>query len=128
MAFFADTILDAGLQYLRDKVNEMHITSAEATTYTEATSTLTLANKAAPALSAQADYGGAGAGRKVEVATFTDGTVTATGTGSHYALVDTVGLELVATGALSATQALTNGNPLSLTQALPLVLNDAVAI
>jgi hypothetical protein len=128
MAFLADAALDAGLQYVRDNGVDFYITSAEATTYTEATDTLALGSKTSVTIGAQADYAGAGAGRKVEVATFTDGTVSATGTATHWALVNPTGTVLVATGALSASQAVTNGNPLSLTAALPVAINDATAI
>lgn len=123
-----DAALDAGLQYVRDNAVNFYVTSSEATTYTEATATFALGNKASITVTAQADYAGAGAGRKVEVSTFTDGTVTATGTATHWALVNPTGSVLVATGTLSASQALTNGNPLSLTAAQPIVMNDAAII
>lgn len=128
MSFLADAALDAGLQYVRDNGVNFYITSAEATTYAEATSTFALGTKAGVTIGAQGNYGGAGAGRSVEVATFTDGSVTATGTATHWALVNPTGSVLVATGALSASQAVTNGNPLSLTAALPIAINDATAI
>jgi hypothetical protein len=128
MAFTTDAALDAGLQYIRDNGINLYITSAEATTYAEATATFALANKASVTVGAQADNGGAGGGRKVEVATFTDGTVTATGTATHWALVNPTGSILVATGALTASQALTNGNPLSLTGPIPIAIKDATPL
>jgi hypothetical protein len=41
--------------------------------------------------------------------------VTGTGTASHYAIVDTVNSRLLAAGALSAPQAVTDGNVFTLT-------------
>lgn len=128
MAFISDTTLDAGLQYIRDNAEAFHLTSQQATTYTEAVTTYTLGVKTSPTITAQANYGGTGGGRQVTVATFTDGTVTATGTATHWALVDVTGTELLATGALTASQGVTDGNPFSLTAALPIAINDAVAI
>jgi len=51
----------------------------------------------------------------VTIAAITDGAVTATGTATHYAIVDTVNSRLLATGSLSASQAVTNGNTFTLT-------------
>ncbi|MDI6770104.1 MAG: hypothetical protein QMD04_10585, partial [Anaerolineales bacterium] len=54
-------------------------------------------------------------GRKVTVPSISDGAVTATGTATHYAVVDTANSRLLATGALSASQVVTNGNTFTLT-------------
>ena len=56
----------------------------------------------------------AGGGREVTIAAFTDGAVTANGTASHYAIVDTVNSRLLATGSLASSQVVTNGNTFSL--------------
>ena len=53
-------------------------------------------------------------GREVVVAAISDGTVTATGTATHYAILDTVNSRLLATGSLSASQAVTSGNTFTL--------------
>ena len=55
-----------------------------------------------------------GGGRKVTVAQITDGTVTGTGTATHYALVDVSNTRLLATGALTASQSVTSGNTFTL--------------
>lgn len=124
MAFFSDDVLDGALQELRDATTPvLHICSQEPTTYTEAATTYTLGNKSAPTITAQADA--SPDGRKVEISTFTDGNVTGTGTGTHWALVDANDNRLLATVAVPASQALTSGNPMSMTSALVFRFPDA---
>lgn len=123
MAFISDTILDAALQVIRDAVTPvLHICSSEPANYA-GVAAVTLGNKAAPTIGAQAD--GSPNGRSVSIATFTNGTVTATGTATHWALVDDNSSTLLATVAVPASQALTNGNPLSMTSALVIRIPDA---
>jgi hypothetical protein len=112
MAYINDYVLDAALAKLDTEANRLDITSQEATTYAEATSTYTLGNKTSLSIGAPADR--TPNGRKVTVAAITDGSVSATGTASHWAIVDTGNSRLLATGALSATQAVTNGNTFTL--------------
>ena len=124
MAFMADEVYDAALQVFRDAVTPvLHVCSQEPTTYTEATSTYTLGNKTSPTIGAQANHT---TGRKVEISTFTDGTITDDGTATHWALVDSNDSRLLATVAASASQALTTGNPLQLTSVIILAFPDAV--
>ena len=125
MAFLNDEILDGALQVVRDATTPvLHICSQEPTTFTAASSTFTLGNKTAPSIGAQANA--SPDGRQVEIATFTDGTVTTTGTGTHWALVDTNDSRLLATVAVPAAQALTEGNSLSMTSPLAIRIPDAV--
>jgi hypothetical protein len=112
MPFIADYIFDLALAELDTNATHLYITSAEATTFTQATSTYALGNKATPSVGAPAN--GAVNGRRVTVASFTDGSVTATGTATHWAITKTTGSTLMATGALSASQAVTSGNTFSL--------------
>lgn len=122
MAFISDTVLDAALQVIRDAVTPvLHICSSEPANFA-GVAAVTLGNKAAPTIGAQAD--GAVSGRSVSIATFTDGSVTATGTATHWALVDTTTSALLASVAVPASQALTNGNPLSMTSALVINIPD----
>lgn len=113
VAFLNDLVLDAAIQELISNVNSLHICSQQPTTYTEATSTYTLGNKASPSLGAVQD--GATSGRRTVVSAITDGSVSGTGTATHFALVDTVGSTLYATQALSSSQAVTSGNTFTLT-------------
>lgn len=112
MATLNDRVFDNGLTVLDTEANAIHITSAEATTYVEATSTVTLGNSTSLSIGAPQDR--TGGGREVVVAAITDGSVTGTGTATHYAIVDTVNSRLLATGSLSASQSVTSGNSFTL--------------
>lgn len=112
MASLGDRVFDNGLTVLDTEANAIHITSQEATTYTEATSTYTLGNSTSLSIGAPADR--TGGGREVTAAAISDGSVTGTGTATHYAVVDTVNSRLLATGSLTASQAVTTGNTFSL--------------
>lgn len=123
MAFLADYIFDAALTKLDTEANRLDICSQEPVTYAAATTTYTLGNKTSLSIGAPADR--TPNGRKVTVAAITDGTVTGTGTASHWAIVDTVNSRLLATGALSASQAVTSGNVFT-TGAFDIGIPDAV--
>lgn len=113
MTFLADNVLDNGVSYATTNVDRLDICSQEPTTYTEATSTYTLGNKTAPTMNGPQDR--TGGGREAEMASFSDGSVTSTGTASHFAWANTGGTELIATEALSSSQSVTSGNTFSLT-------------
>jgi hypothetical protein len=112
MATLGDRVFDAGLSALNTEANRLDICSQEPATFTEATVTYTLGNKTSLSVGAPADR--TGGGREVEVAAITDGEVTATDTATHWAITDTVNSRLLATGALSASQAVTDGNTFTL--------------
>ena len=112
MAFLNDRVFDNGLTVLDTEANSVHVTSAEATTYTEAITTYTLGSSNSLAIAAPTDR--VGGGRKVTVASIADGSITGTGTVTHYALVDTTNSRLLATAALTASQSVTNGNTFTL--------------
>lgn len=116
MPFLADRVFDNGLTVLDTEANALHITSQEATTYTQATSTYTLGNKSLGAGDIGAPGAGSPNGRAVTVGALSSGSVTATGTATHYAIVDTGNTRLLATGALSSSQSVTSGNTFSTTQ------------
>jgi len=112
MATLGDRVFDNGLTVLDTEANRIDITSAEATTYAAATSTLTLGNSTSLSIGAPQDR--TGGGREVVVAAITDGSVTGTGNATHYAIVDTVNSRLLATGSLTAPQSVTSGNTFTL--------------
>jgi hypothetical protein len=112
MATLNDRVFDDGLTVLDTEANRIDITSQEATSYTEATSTYTLGNSTSLSIGAPQDR--AGGGREVVVAAITDGSVTGTGTATHYAIVDTANSRLLATGSLTASQSVTSGNTFTL--------------
>lgn len=112
MATLNDRVFDNGLTVLDTEANKITITSQEATTYTEGNATYALGNSTSISISAPADR--TGGGRKVTVSAITGGSVTATGTATHYAILDTVNSRLLATGSLTASQAVTSGNTFTL--------------
>lgn len=112
MAFINDRVFDLGLNVLDTEANRLDICNAEPATYAAATTTNSLGNKTSFAIGAPADR--TPTGRKITTPSITDGTVTATGTASHWAITDTGNSRLLATGALSASQAVTSGNVFTL--------------
>jgi hypothetical protein len=112
MASLSDRVFDNGLSVLDTEANRIDITSQEVTTYAEATSTYTLGNSTTLSIGAPADR--TGGGRDVTAASISDGSVTGTGTATHYAIVDTANSRLLATGSLNASQSVTSGNTFSL--------------
>lgn len=112
MATLHDRVFDNGLSVLDTEANRIDVCSSEPTTYTQATSTNTLGNSTSLSIGAPADR--SGGGRKVAVAAISDGSITATGTATHYAITDTSNSRLLATGSLTASQSVTSGNTFTL--------------
>ena len=112
MATLNDRVFDNGLTVLVTEANKILVTSQEATTFTEANVTYALGNSTSLSIAAPSDR--SGGGREVVVAAITDGSVTGTGTATHYAIVDTVNSRLLATSTLTASQAVTSGNTFTL--------------
>lgn len=108
MATLADRCFDNGLTVLDTEASRIDVCSQEPTTYAEATSTYTLGNSTS--LSGAAPSDRSGGGREVVFAAITDGSITGTGTATHYAIVDVSNTRLLVTGSLSASQSVTNGN------------------
>ncbi|MCB0159455.1 MAG: hypothetical protein KDD83_15075 [Caldilineaceae bacterium] len=111
MAFLHDDVLDGGLDVLTADADKLVLCSQAPTSFAEANATYKLAEKASPTVGAAEDR--AGGGRKVVVAAITDGSVTATGTATHWALLDTANSKLLAWQTVTS-QALTNGNTFQL--------------
>lgn len=112
-SMLADRVFDNGLTVLDTEVTHLYICSQLPATYTEAGTTYALGSKATPTVSAPGDR--TGGGRKVTVSAITDGAVSANGTATHWALTDNTNSRLLAAGTLSASQAVTSGNPFTLT-------------
>jgi len=112
MASLGDRVFDNGLTVLDTEANKITITSQEATTYTGGNSTYALGSSTSLSIGAPADR--SGGGREVTVAAISDGSVSGTGTATHYAILDTSNSRLLATGSLSASQSVTNGNSFTL--------------
>jgi len=112
MATLNNRVFDNGLTVLDTEADKIIITSQEATTYTEANDTYALGNSTSLSIGAPQDR--SGGGREVVVAAITDGSVTGTGTATHYAIVDVSATLLMATGSLTASQSVTSGNTFTL--------------
>jgi len=111
MAYINDLAFDAAIGYLVTNGTRLHICSSEPASAAAAV-TASLGNKATITLGAATDR--TPTGRKTVVPAITDGTVTATGTATHYAIINAGATILSATGALSASQAVTSGNTFTL--------------
>jgi len=112
MASLGDRVFNAGLNTLDTEANKITITSQEATTYTEANATYALGSSTSLSIGAPSDR--SGGGREVTVSAISDGSVSGTGTATHYAIVDTSNTRLLATGSLNASQSVTSGNTFTL--------------
>ncbi|MCK9513580.1 MAG: hypothetical protein M0R28_20460 [Pigmentiphaga sp.] len=118
MSYLNDRVLDLGLNVLTTEANALHICSAEPSTYAQATDTLSLGVITTPTVPVPA--AGTPDGRAVTIAPIatSTGEVTATGTATHYALVDTTGERLLAVVAATSPQAVTEGNTWGTTGAI----------
>lgn len=114
MASISDYVLDAALEKLDTEANAIHITSQEATTYTEATSTYSLGSATTISIGAPQDRTATGGGREVVLANVTGGSVSSGGTADTFAIVDSTNSRLLATGTLATSQVVTAGNTFTL--------------
>ena len=112
MAYISDTALDAMLAQVA-QADRAYIASQEPANFTEATSTYKLGEKTS-GLSWGSAADRSPNGRKRTLSAITGGSVTGTGTASHWALVQNSGSVIWATGALSSSQGVTNGNTFAL--------------
>ena len=120
MAFINDEVFDQGLDYADTNGTRIDIVSTDpGGTYATVTGN-TLGNDTVNTGTTEA---GATDGRRVIVPAITAGSVTGTGTATHWALTngsDTV----IASGALSSSQAVTSGNTFTL-DAISITIRDA---
>lgn len=123
MAFLNDNVFDSGLAYATTNGTRIDICSTDpGGTYATVTAN-TLGNKT---LTTGAATNGDVDGRKVVVPAITDGSVTGTGTATHWALTNGTSL-VVASGSLTASQAVTSGNTFTL-DAIDITLRDATSV
>ncbi len=107
MSYLNPRVLDSGLTILTTEVNRLYWCTAEPTTYALAVS-LSVGTKATPTVSSPADR--TPSGRKVTISAITNGAGTASGTITHWALVDSVNSRLLATNEIEDTWATNNGD------------------
>ena len=102
-------ILDNGLNYIDTAAVGIYICSQDPTTYTEATSTFKLGAKTGSAGALfTAPVDATPNGRQVSSIAISDGSITANGNATAWAVVD--GSRLLANGGLASTQTVTSGN------------------
>lgn len=118
--FINDNVFDQGVNYADTNGTRIDILSQAVTTYADR-GTYTLGNKTG--LNTGAAQNGATDGRRVIVPAITDGSVTGTGTATHWALSDGASV-LIACGPLSASQSVTSGNTFTL-DAISITIRDA---
>ena len=113
--YLHDDVFDNGLAPLASIIENLYICSQQPADFTEASSTYKLGTKSSPTINSPSDRG-AGGGREVIVDAITNGVVDATGDATHFALCDDSESKLLAAGDLAALQAVTIGNPFTLTE------------
>ena len=126
MAFLHDNVLDNGIQYIDTNISDLYIVSqTNVTSYSDATTTggSMLGQEDSPVCSAPQN--GDVSGRKVTISAITAGSILADGTARGYAIVYDSASIVMASGSLSASQAVTNGNPFTLT-AIDIEIPDAL--
>lgn len=112
MAALNDIIFDSGLNQFALLGDKLHILSSDPGLTWSNIAANTLGDKASPTISASADR--PAGGREVTIDEILDGSVTGTGTATHWAIVDEGNTDILASGALAASQAVTSGNTFTL--------------
>lgn len=118
-SYISDEVFDQGLDYADLTGTRIDIVSQLCTSYANVTS-YTLGNKTG--INTGAPEAGATDGRRVIVPAVTDGSVTGTGTATHWALSN--GTVLVASGPLTSSQSVTSGNTFTL-DAISITIRDS---
>ena len=120
MAFINDSVFDSGLSWADTNGTRLDITSTDPVGVYATVTGNTLGNDTVNTGTPEA---GATDGRRVIVPAITAGSVTGTGTATHWALTDG-SANVVASGLLTASQAVTSGNTFTL-DAISITLRDA---
>jgi hypothetical protein len=120
MAFINDSVFDSGLTWADTNGTRLDICSTDPLGVYATVTANTLGNDT---VNTGAPEAGATDGRRVIVPAITAGSVTGTGTATHWALTDGAA-NVVASGALTASQAVTNGNTFTL-DAISVTIRDA---
>jgi hypothetical protein len=113
MASIHDDVLDEALSYISTNAETLYICNADPGVTWANIASYGLGSKSSPAFGSLAN--GDVSGRKLPVSAITDGSVTSTDTASHWAITDDSATKILASGALSSSQAVTSGNTFTLT-------------
>lgn len=107
MAAINNSIRDNGLSSLVSNAEKFYILSADPGLTWSNIASYALGSKSAPSIASPSDR--SGGGRECVVAAITDGSVTSTGTWTHWAITDDSASTILATGAISAPVSVTSG-------------------
>lgn len=113
MSAINDSVLDAALNIVKNNTEKIYILSADPGTTWSNIGTYALGSKSTPSFTGPADR--TGGGRDVTISAITDGSVSGTGTATHFALTDDSETSVLVSGPLSVSQAVTSGNTFTLT-------------
>ncbi len=113
MAALSNNVFDNGLNHIDVNTEKLYILSADPGLTWSNIASYALGSKSSPAISAPADR--SAGGREITISAIADGTVSTSGTATHYALTDDSATEILASAALNASQAVTTGNSFTLT-------------
>ena len=120
MPFINDEVFDQGLDYADTNGTRIDICSTDPGGVYATVTANTLGNDT---VNTGVTQDGATDGRRVIVPAITAGSVTGTGTATHWALTNGTST-VIASGALSASQAVTSGNTFTL-DAISITIRDA---
>ena len=95
MPSLSNRVFDNGLTVLDTEANRIDITSQEATTYAQATSTYSLGNSTSISIAAPSERSGGGS--EVVASAITKGSVTGNGRATHYSIEETGNTRQLAT-------------------------------
>lgn len=112
MSSLSDNVFDNGLNYILNNAEKVHILSADPGLVWSNIASYGLGNKSSISISSPGDR--AGGGREVTVSAFNDGSITADGTATHYAVTKDSASEIIASGELAFPQVVANVNSFSL--------------
>lgn len=110
MALLHDSVLDGALNVIVTNGSKLNICSSEPANYA-AIAAASLGSKTGITVGSPADR--AGGGREITISAISDGTCSAGGTATHFA-ISNGSSAIYATGSLSAPQAVVNGASFSL--------------
>lgn len=126
MAYINDEAFDGGLDFLDTNGTRLDICSAEPTTYGQATTAGAVSLGSATVNTTASGNASAGTGRSVTVPAIGAGSVSNTGTATHWALTNGSDT-LLATGLLDTSQAVTATNSFTLTE-IEIFIRDAAQV
>jgi hypothetical protein len=113
MAYLHTDVYDDGLNQITTLTETLYLLNADPELTWATVVSAAIGHRVAPSISIPVDRV-SGGGREVIVAAITDGTVSATGTATHWAVTDDSATKVLASGLLDNSQLLTDGNTFTL--------------